>query len=310
MPRSTRFAQKTVRNPQIPDAGVRFSPLGLKPDFPLEVVLDGVRDDAPISHLHIHDAFEFGCCLEGSGTFYVGAKIITFRAGDMTVLTDREFHRCRSSPGTQSRWTWFFFEPVRLLVPHVTPSLRWEPERFTGARFVNVLPAERFPQVAEIARLLMAESRRSDGWTRENLRALLLLLINELHRSVPKPRRAQAGDLSAQAVARIAPALHHIAGAFHEQLTIPDLARRCGMGVRSFQDHFQRIIGHSPQTHLQQSRIRAAAALLAQVEKPIAEIAFACGFNTLSAFNRAFRATYRTSPRAYRRDPGAATPAR
>ena len=96
-----------MRHPQLPGASFGFSPLGLDFAFPLDIVLDGERDDQAITHLHIHDALEIGCCLEGSGTFYIGSKILPFRAGDVTVITDREFHRCRSSPGTRSRWAWF-----------------------------------------------------------------------------------------------------------------------------------------------------------------------------------------------------------
>lgn len=284
---------------------MRFSPLELDPEFPLDVVLDGERDDAPITQLHIHDAFELGCCLAGSGTFYVGAKILPFREGDITVLTDREFHRCRSSPGTSSRWAWFFFEPTRLLVPHAAPTLCWEPPRFCGTRFSNVLPPARYPRLAEFVRQLVLEARGDDAFTRVNLRALLLLIVNELHRLFPRVRRVVAADLSAQALARIAPALQRIASGFQDPVTVPELARHCGMSVRSFQQHFVRLIGHSPQQHLLSSRVQAAAALLADPGSAIADIAYRCGFNTLSSFNRAFRAAHRTSPRAFRRRIGA-----
>lgn len=280
---------------------MRFSPLGLNPEFPLDIVLDGERDDAPITQLHIHDAFELGCCLSGSGTFYVGAKILPFREGDITILTDREFHRCRSSPGTSSRWAWFFFEPTRLLVPHAASSLSWEPARFCGPKFSNVLASAQQPRITELVQHLVREAHRSDEFTRVNLRAILLLIVNELHRSFPKPRRAARADLSAQAIARIAPALQRIASGFQQALAVPELARLCGMSVRSFQQHFTRLIGHSPQQHLLNSRVQAAAALLADQDSSIADIAYRCGFNTLSAFNRAFRAVHRASPREYRK---------
>jgi transcriptional regulator GlxA family with amidase domain len=59
-------------------------------------------------------------------------------------------------------------------------------------------------------------------------------------------------------------------------------------------------MGCSPQAHLLQSRIQAAAALLADHDRAITEIAFSCGFNSLSSFNRAFKAMHETNPRAYR----------
>src|SRR3954468_4699459 len=164
--RSTQSTPKSVRNPQLPSASLEFSPLELDPAFPLDIVLDGQRDDRAITQLHIHDALEIGCCLEGSGTFYIGSKILPFRAGDVTVITDREFHRCRSSPGTRSRWAWFFLQPSRLLVPHATPSLAWEPERFSGSHFENVLAPAVHPTIATLARQLIAEASAADAFQR------------------------------------------------------------------------------------------------------------------------------------------------
>lgn len=289
-----------MRNPQLPGAALGFSPLELDPAFPLDIVLDGQRDDQAITQLHIHDALEIGCCLEGSGTFYIGSKILPFHQGDVTVITDREFHRCRSSPGTRSRWAWFFLHPPRLLVPHATPALAWKPERFCGPKFTNVLAAAAHPRIAALAGQLVDEARQTDAHVRTNLRALLVLLLNELHRQFPKPRRKGKTDHSARALTRIATALQMIASRFQEPLTIPELARSCAMSVRNFQLQFTRHMGLSPQAHLLKSRIQAAAALLADMDRSIADIAFACGFNTLSSFNRAFKAMQSQSPREYR----------
>ncbi|MBI4623744.1 MAG: helix-turn-helix transcriptional regulator [Verrucomicrobia bacterium] len=302
MPRSTQFTPKTVRNPHLPKATFGYSPIELDPAFPLDVVLDGERDDAPITRLHLHDALEIGCCLQGSGTFYVGTKILLFRKGDITVITEREFHRCRSSPGTRSRWAWFFLQPAKLLVPHATPALRWEPERFSGPRFHNVLSPHRHPRIAALVHLLITEARQTDASRHANLRALFVLILNELHRAFPRRKGRIAADTNADALARIAPALEHIAASFHEPVTIPNLAHRCGMSVRNFQLHFTRFMGVPPQAHVLHSRIQAATALLAESGRPISEIAFSCGFNTLSSFNRAFRAARRQSPRDYRKE--------
>jgi AraC-like DNA-binding protein len=299
--RSTRSAQKTVRNPQLPGASLDFSPLRLDAAFPLDIILDGQRDDRAITQLHIHDALEIGCCLEGSGTFYIGSKILPFHAGDVTVITDREFHRCRSSPGTRSRWVWFFLHPPRLLVPHISSILMWEPGRFSGPHFNNVISPDRHPAIATLVRQLIAEARETDHHVRVNLRALFVLLLNELHRRFPKPRRKTRSDHSALALARIAPALQMVASHFQDPLAIPALAKACGMSVRNFQLKFVGLMGITPQRHLLHSRIQAAAALLAEHDRPIAEIAFSCGFNALSSFNRAFKTIHRMSPRNFRR---------
>ena len=299
---STKSTQITVRNTQSIDAAVDFSPLELDPAFPLEVILTGERDDTPITNLHVHDGLEIGCCLEGSGILYVGAKILPFRQGDVTVITDREFHRCRSSPGTRSRWAWFFVNPPTLLVPHATPILTWEPERFYGQAFSNVISPITHPRIAQLVSPLIGEARQSDAAVRANLRALLLLLVNELHRLFPKPQEVSAFDHGAETLTRITPALQQIVSYFDSPITIPDLAHSCGMSVRNFQLQFTKLMGITPQGHLLNSRIQAAAAaLLVDHQRAITDVAFSCGFNTLSSFNRAFKTIFHCSPRAYRK---------
>jgi len=289
-----------MRNPHLPGAELGFSPLELDPEFPLEIILDGQRDDTAITRLHIHDGLEIGCCIEGSGTFYVGSKILPFQAGDITVITEHEFHRCRSSPGGWSRWVWFFLHPLQLLIPHAVSSLTWEPERFSGSEFNNVIRPAAYPKIAALAGQLMAEARMNDGAVRANLRALLVVFLNELHRAFARPERSHTPLPSAQALARIAPALLQIATHFDQALTVPELAKCCAMSVRNFQLQFGMLMGLSPQTHLIQSRIQAAAALLGGTARPVTDIAFACGFQTLSSFNRAFKTILQCSPRDYR----------
>lgn len=290
-----------MQNTQPTTASLAFSPLELDPTFPLEVILDGERDDRAISQLHIHDGLEIGYCQEGAGTLHVGSKILPFHAGVVTVITDHEYHRSRSSPGTTSRWAWFFLNPPRLLVPHATPQLVWESERFSGPHFKNVLTAAEYPKIVTLAQQLISEARLNDGLVRTNLRALCLLLLNNLHREFPRRTDEVHMDHSASALARIAPALQLISSRFDEPLTIPELASSCAMGVRNFQLQFTKLMGCSPQSHLLQSRIQAATALLHEGNRTITEIALSCGFHTLSSFNRAFQAIQHTSPREYRR---------
>lgn len=276
-----------------------FSPLDLDPAFPLRIVLDGRRDDQAITQLHVHDALEIGCCLEGSGTFYIGSKVLSFQSGDVTVITDREYHRCRSSLGTTSRWAWFFLQPSRLIVPHAAPSLVWEPERLAGPNFENVLTEKAQPTVSSLVRRIIEEARQTDPFVRQNLRSLFVLLINELHRRFKKPRKAgQEGTTDSPA--RLGPALELITSRFHDPVTVPQMARACGMSVRSFEGHFDRLMGQPPQAYLIRCRVQAAAALLRGSDRTIAEVAYECGFGALSSFNRAFSRHLGTTPRAYR----------
>jgi AraC-like DNA-binding protein len=58
--------------------------------------------------------------------------------------------------------------------------------------------------------------------------------------------------------------------------------------------------GASFTTRLNELRLRQAAALLLQAERRISDIAFGCGFNDLSYFNRCFRRRFGLTPTAAR----------
>jgi len=60
----------------------------------------------------------------------------------------------------------------------------------------------------------------------------------------------------------------------------------------------------TPHQYVLRARLRRAATRLATEAGKILDLAFESGFGDLSNFNRAFRAEFGTSPRAYRRQAG------
>jgi AraC-like DNA-binding protein len=74
------------------------------------------------------------------------------------------------------------------------------------------------------------------------------------------------------------------------------------MSLRSFQRLFQ-IHGTTPTKWILDKRLEGVAEDLrvpALIGRSITEIAFSWGFNDLSHFNRAFRAKFGVSPKAFR----------
>jgi AraC-like DNA-binding protein len=83
-----------------------------------------------------------------------------------------------------------------------------------------------------------------------------------------------------------------------------DLARAAGvvgMGAFHYLRVFSRVVGATPHQYLVRCRLRRAARLLAEAERPIGEIAVAVGFGDLSNFVRTFRRAAGVSPQQFRR---------
>ncbi|MBI5725970.1 MAG: helix-turn-helix transcriptional regulator [Planctomycetes bacterium] len=277
-----------------------YSPLDLPREFPLDVVLGGRRDDEPIRFLHVHNALEIGYCRDGSGTLFVGSKVLPFRGGDMTVITDLEMHRCQSARGTSSSWTWFFFQPALLLEPQFAGQYVYEAARYSGADFSNVLSGRDFSAIIAIIKEMTGEARSRNAHYRASLRALILVLLNRLHAAFGK-RRFRVRDVPARRdIERICPALDLVSRQHHEPLALPLLASACHMSLRNFQIVFMRAMGCSPGQYLIRTRVRSAQGMLAGTDAAITQIALSCGFGSLSSFNRNFRKVAGRAPRAER----------
>ncbi len=110
-------------------------------------------------------------------------------------------------------------------------------------------------------------------------------------------REAEGGTPRSSAVAGC---LRHIERHLGEELRIGEMAARCGLSADRFARIFKRETGANFQTYLHRRRIDRARELLARTDWRIAEIAFACGFESIPHFNRIFRRIAGHSPRAER----------
>ena len=83
--------------------------------------------------------------------------------------------------------------------------------------------------------------------------------------------------------------------------TLEELARTAGTSRSVLAERFQLLVGSSPMQYLTQWRMLLAANLLCRSNAPLARIAEDVGYQTDTAFSRAFRREYGTPPAAWRR---------
>lgn len=73
-----------------------------------------------------------------------------------------------------------------------------------------------------------------------------------------------------------------------------------GLSAFHFLRVFAKVVGATPHQYLLRSRLRRAARLLAETDRPVTDIAYDVGFGDLSNFVRTFHRAARVSPRAFR----------
>ena len=114
------------------------------------------------------------------------------------------------------------------------------------------------------------------------IRLLLYLPHNHSHRlvvSAPRPSRSQ-----------LARAEEFIAEHFDTPIDVVAIAEATGASVRSIFRYFQHVHGESPHAYLKRIRLERARSMLADTgaARSVTEVAFACGFNSLGHFARAY----------------------
>ena len=83
-------------------------------------------------------------------------------------------------------------------------------------------------------------------------------------------------------------------------LTLDLMARDAGLSPYHFLRTFERLTCVTPHQYVLRTRLREAAIRLSAQRSRILDIALDCGFGDVSNFNRAFRAEFGCTPRAYR----------
>lgn len=162
------------------------------------------------------------------------------------------------------------------------------------------VPLADMPTLSAILELLFAEAFSEHCGRQAALDRLCELLLIHLLRHTLNQPAAPIGLLAGLADRRLAKALV----AMHEQpardWSLSELAAQAGMSRARFAANFRQTVGTTPGHYLTGWRINLARRFLKQ-GKPVAHVAQDVGYNSTTAFSRAFRAHTGTSPRQWLR---------
>ncbi|MDQ8187196.1 helix-turn-helix transcriptional regulator [Pelagicoccus sp. SDUM812002] len=100
--------------------------------------------------------------------------------------------------------------------------------------------------------------------------------------------------------ARIAEAANIIRERHQEPLSLAAVASGVGISRERLSRLFHETLGITFSAYLNHARLETARKLLRQTKKPVTEIAFISGFQSLSQFHRRFKSAESKSPSAYR----------
>jgi len=204
--------------------------------------------------------------------------------------------------GSDGHITWLS-RRENLLVAWAPEALGELAERDHGAGRPGLLPPplgtvdQRALRIAQFLRDELAHRDRPNGLYVDSLITLLGVHLLRQHSRAARVPAAVRGGLSAGNARRLR---DHLEARFTEPVSVDELAAVAGMSPRHFLQAFTRTFGEPPHRYLIGMRLAHAERLLRTSDLSIAEIAFGCGYGSLSQFYVEFRKHCRSTPRQYR----------
>jgi AraC-like DNA-binding protein len=249
-----------------------------------------------------------------------GHEDVAVECGDVVLLPHNEPHRLASGPGLVPVNAEDFIEhgeggalarvvhggggtTTRMLCGFLASEVPNDPIIRVLPRVLKVRIADA-PSSAWIESTMRFGAREIAGGAAHSP-ALLgklaeLLFIEAVRRylaSQPAEPCGWRAGISDPVIGRALAQLHQ---RMNERWTAEQLASCVGLSRSAFASRFTRIMGESPMRYLAQQRLQNAATRLATTADSIARIAFAVGYESEPAFNRAFKREFGLPPAAWR----------
>ncbi len=113
-------------------------------------------------------------------------------------------------------------------------------------------------------------------------------------------RDLRVPSLDEKGLREVAAAVAYLEKNFDHALRVEELAAEAGLSLYQLNRRIRGVYGITPSQLIAKTRLDNASRLLRQSDRPIGEIAVACGFFDQSAFSRLFKSVVGLTPTQYR----------
>lgn len=134
----------------------------------------------------------------------------------------------------------------------------------------------------------------------ELMSILHLLSVSDQIRSLSNHIFYDSKDVQQEHNSRIKAAINYINLNYNKEITLSDVAKKINMSESAFSRYFKSKTGISFIDNLIQVRLGHASRLLIDNNLSISEIAYECGFNNISNFNRIFKKKKGCTPKSFK----------
>ncbi|OWR28336.1 AraC family transcriptional regulator [Saccharibacillus sp. O23] len=270
------------------------------PDLPICAYKDAPRTrDARAFAYHWHADLEFMLMLDGAMTYYVNGQAVPVTGGMGIFVNSKRLHR--GIAGAVDSYSYILATVHPSLLGETSPAAKAYSDRKFG------LEAEDY--------LLLSPDV---SWQREILDEIVAL-HEQMERDPDNPLHllTRASSLCALAAERLeeSPAdsgssdqmaiIHEMTGYIHQRyeskLTVDEIAAAGSVCRSRCCQLFKQHLHLTPNNYLIQYRIQKSCEMLKETNRPVSEIALACGFQSASYFAHVFHKHLGETPQDFRR---------
>jgi AraC-like DNA-binding protein len=258
-------------------------------------------------HLHRHAEVQVTWIQEGEGTLLAGNSMHVFSGGEVFVMGANQPHLFKSSPdyfaeGSQKqvRAISIFFNPNgKLAALFSLPEMQAVQSFFAQWQNGFKIPERE----AEAFSVAIAKIQHSTGAAQL---ALLIDLLNAMSTTdglQPLSSESYTYSMTDPEGARIASVYNYIMHNYSSALTLDEVARLAHLTPNAFCRYFKKHTRTTFIAFVNKVRVNEACKMLVNGSlNNIADVAYSCGFSSITNFNYVFKNIAGKSPRDYIND--------
>jgi len=268
-------------------------------------------DEAP--KLHRHKYIQINYVNSGRGIHYINDRCIGIKKGDIFVIPPYVPHSIVKSDDVELEIFEFEFS-TKFILPsgasvedtgsymdfaYLEPFIVME----EAVKPKFDLPEKLRLEIEEILGEALGEfSKKRPGYLLIIKALLLKLLVITGRAYTDEIKGTEFERLFDEYKSVVENAVSYIDENFSRDIKLKEVADTIGYSRSRFSYLFKSVMGQTFIEYLTKVRMEKAADLLLNSNKSITDIACSVGFNTISNFNKAFKAHMGKSPRSYRKD--------
>lgn len=248
--------------------------------------------DQEYTFLHYHQCLEIGITYEGSGIFHINEKSIRFEGPTISIIFPTTFHSAHRICKEKCKWNFVYINSEFLLEDDSNDT--YELKQFEN--FFLIISKEKNKELFSVIETFINISCRdfkNRSLLLSNLLKTIFCLISEYQKDTKNNFDMETFDI-------ILPAINYINQNYDKKITNEELAHICHISLSSLRRKFIEITKYSPYEYIERTRIKIAKNLLRSNDK-IAFIAYRCGYQSISCFNKKFKKIVNISPKAYQK---------